>query len=162
MSTEHDWPNGDYMGMTCCICGVRSSGPHNAGKCYLHRDEPTPKSEEWERTPWKVVEVGELLAIIHRDGGHHTLEVGTAQSIDDAAAICHEWKVMPERIAELEAALAGMVRLHFADAETFEPNIPQTIAAVDLLAEAGRIVIDKDVRPRWIRARWIEEEPNAN
>ena len=42
MSTEHDWPDGDYMCMTCCICGVRFSGPHNAGKCYLHKDEPTP------------------------------------------------------------------------------------------------------------------------
>jgi len=45
MSTEHDWPDGDYMCKTCCICGVRFSGPHNAGKCYLHKDEPTPKSE---------------------------------------------------------------------------------------------------------------------
>ena len=30
----------------------------------------------------------ELLAVIHRDGGHHTEKVGFAQSVEDA---CAEW-----------------------------------------------------------------------
>lgn len=30
--------------------------------------------------------MGDLLAIIHRDGGHHEAEVGTAQAIKDAIA----------------------------------------------------------------------------
>lgn len=58
-TTPHDWPNGDYSGMTCRICGTRFSGPHNAGKCYLHKDEPTPRSEEWQPTPSLMIAIGE-------------------------------------------------------------------------------------------------------
>ena len=50
MSAEHDWPNGDYMGMTCCICGVRFSGPHNAPVCYLHRG--ASKVADGYGVPW--------------------------------------------------------------------------------------------------------------
>jgi len=70
-------------------------------------------------------------------------------------------RLIAERDA-FTAVLVGMVRLHFDESETFEACSSRTIAAVDLLVEAGRLVIDKDVRPHWIRARWIEEEPNAD
>lgn len=48
--------------------------------------------------------LGNLLAIIHRDGGHHTARVGIARSVDDA----HQaWAVLvrerDEALAEVEA-----------------------------------------------------------
>jgi len=32
----------------------------------------------------------ELLAVIHRDGGHHTDEVGVAQSVADAISLIYD------------------------------------------------------------------------
>lgn len=49
MTTPHDWPNVAYPDLTCCICGATFSGPHNAGKCYLHKDEPTPQTDKLVR-----------------------------------------------------------------------------------------------------------------
>jgi len=69
-------------------------------------------------------------------------------------------------IAERDAftdALAGMVRLHCPpDFTMFEVNAPETIVAVQLLADAGKVEIVKDYAPSWVRARWVEqEEANA-
>ena len=40
--------------------------------------------------PTKLLE--DLLAVIHRDGGHHTAKVGLEQSVQDARAKVNEWK----------------------------------------------------------------------
>jgi hypothetical protein len=34
-----------------------------------------------------------LLAVIHRDGGHHTSEVGVEQSVEDAYNVINELKL---------------------------------------------------------------------
>lgn len=44
-----------------------------------------------------------LLAIIHRDGGHHTEAVGTIQSITDASAQVGEWLQKNDELATLRA-----------------------------------------------------------
>lgn len=36
--------------------------------------------------------LGELLALIHRDGGHHTAEVGLQRSYNDAEIVLAAWK----------------------------------------------------------------------
>jgi len=46
--------------------------------------------------------IGDLLAIIHGDGGHHQDEVGTEQAIKDAAQVVYALRA---RIDELETAL---------------------------------------------------------
>jgi hypothetical protein len=43
--------------------------------------------------------LGNLLAVIHGDGGHHQIAVGTAQACMDAEATVHYYRA---RIAELE------------------------------------------------------------
>ena len=37
----------------------------------------------------------DLLATIHRDGGHHTESVGFEQSVKDAMRLVDAWKVEP-------------------------------------------------------------------
>jgi len=37
----------------------------------------------------------DLLATIHRDGGHHTEAVGVEQSVKDAMHLVDAWKVEP-------------------------------------------------------------------
>ena len=37
----------------------------------------------------------DLLATIHRDGGHHTEAVGLEQSVKDAMRLVDTWKVEP-------------------------------------------------------------------
>jgi hypothetical protein len=33
-----------------------------------------------------------LLALIHRDGGHHTMQVDVAQSLTDAEQVLYKWR----------------------------------------------------------------------
>lgn len=33
-----------------------------------------------------------LLALIHRDGGHHTMQVDIAQSLADAEQVLYKWR----------------------------------------------------------------------
>jgi hypothetical protein len=52
-------------------------------------------------------DLNNLLAIIHRDGGHHTEEVGTRQSVADAHRV---WAGLQEEVAWLRAALRELRR----------------------------------------------------
>jgi hypothetical protein len=45
----------------------------------------------------------ELLAVIHRDGGHHTAEVGIEQSCKDAERIIHEMRGLLGEVMEWHA-----------------------------------------------------------
>lgn len=55
--------------------------------------------------------LGDLLAIIHGDGGHHTADVGYPQSIDDAAErVCRERS--GRSAADNLGELRGMLVLH--------------------------------------------------
>jgi hypothetical protein len=58
---------------------------------------------ERERIDFLERSLGNLLAIIHRDGGHHTGRVGYRQSVDDAHKI---WAGLMTRIEALERELA--------------------------------------------------------
>ena len=48
---------------------------------------------EMERT-----DVYDLLAVVHRDGGHHTEEVGLAQSCSDAREVFYEFFGLVENL----------------------------------------------------------------
>lgn len=72
---------------------------------------------------------GDLLATIHRDGGHHTDSVGLVQSVKDAHTV---WSVLITQAESdaLKAELAEAQR-HYADAE-------QANVALDAQVEAMR------------------------
>ena len=44
-----------------------------------------------------------LLSVIHRDGGHHTAEVGVEQSLKDAERIIHEMRGLLREVMEWHA-----------------------------------------------------------
>ena len=48
----------------------------------------------------KLAEAHNLLAVMHRDGGHHTAEVGFEQSCKDAAQARHDLVAEVERLHE--------------------------------------------------------------
>jgi hypothetical protein len=54
----------------------------------------------------KVSVACDLLAVMHRDGGHHTAKVGFAQSCDDAREVRH---ALVDEVERLRAALDALV-----------------------------------------------------
>lgn len=52
---RHDWPDGDYVGATCRVCGVR--GFHHPKRapayCWPHWQE-AQREAEWNRAKWEA------------------------------------------------------------------------------------------------------------
>ncbi len=83
------------------------------------REMSERKFGDWEFTRWAVKEIDalrsrvtelepikDILAIIHRDGGHYTIEHGFKKSVEDAHLIWADLISKGERVAELDAQLA--------------------------------------------------------
>jgi DNA repair ATPase RecN len=68
-------------------------------------------AEAADRLEALEAELGNLLAIIHRDGGHHTGKVGYRKSVEDAHLV---WAKMREEADRLEALEAENKRLREA------------------------------------------------
>lgn len=51
---RHDWPDGDYVGATCQVCGIRGYGhPKRApAYCWSHWQE-AQREAEWTRAKWE-------------------------------------------------------------------------------------------------------------
>ena len=77
----------------------------------------------------------DLLARIHRDGGHHTEAVGFAQSVADADLKVSEWLLAAEERTALAAHDAALLRRLAAESAPGE----RADIAPWLLAEADRI-----------------------
>lgn len=67
----------------------------------------------------------DLLAIIHRDGGHHTEEVGENQSIVDASKEIYEDR---QRLYEMKELLRS---LSFAGVELEDPRMSYVVVQID-------------------------------
>lgn len=67
------------------------------GYCGDHK----ARGDEEEDRDNAMEMLGNLLAVIHRDGGHHTTEVGLEQSIEDANGVMAKvWAFADRALAE--------------------------------------------------------------
>lgn len=48
-----------------------------------------------------------LLALIHRDGGHHTMEVGIEQALVDAEQVLYKWRGAYDVLVPHNSKLTG-------------------------------------------------------
>ena len=67
-------------------------------------NEPTIESLQAELTSYRK-DMGELLAFIHGDGGHHQAKHGRKQSATDAVKLFHK---QAQEIATLKAGIAAV------------------------------------------------------
>jgi hypothetical protein len=58
---RHDWPDGNYVGATCTVCGVTGfSHPKRAPRlCWPHYQE-SQRDAEWRRAKWEADMVAEF------------------------------------------------------------------------------------------------------
>lgn len=65
----------------------------------------------WREVKQLRADIGNLLAIIHRDGGHHEGEVGTKQAIEDAKKVYYDLRAenaeMMEALEEARKVIEG-------------------------------------------------------
>jgi len=93
----------------------------------------------------------DLLAVIHRDGGKHTSEVGFAQSIADATEVLAARQAEIGRLrAVADELLSQRGRLEQMEAD-YHPGLPERRLADDLLDaiqqyEAAEAAGGNDVR----------------
>lgn len=66
-------------------------------ECFCNKTTP-----RWVHLPSEKVResLGSLLAVIHRDGGHHTSEVGVEQSAEDAEGVWVKRQTEIERLKQ--------------------------------------------------------------
>jgi hypothetical protein len=123
--------------------------------------------ERWEEgepdgpfvVPEYTPKLGDLLAYIHRDGGHHTAEVGEAQSIRDAIDVVCKWRDIacyPEPTPEASGvevdartAFLEKMRAHAVEAEAREKAALDALRGPDPIvwkAEGGRYDVYPSVR----------------
>lgn len=88
-----------------------------------------------------------LLARIHRDGGHHTEAVGLAQSVADADAAVVGWLELANELAHADAAIVRLFELNgtyyeaLRRAEALDAAHNSAQAAVPALREAAEIAL---------------------
>jgi hypothetical protein len=90
-----------------------------------------------------VDHLGEILAVIHGDGGHHTIKVGVAQSVSDAHAT---WAAVVRERDELRAQVA-FIR------DEYGVNADNGTMTRDALEQKIQVLIDER---RQLRARLVE------
>ena len=97
--------------------------------------------------------IEDLLAVIHRDGGHHTVNAGMERSIADAAVAIHD---KDKRIAFLEEQLRRIHRVGhnddclfcgFKDRQVMESNVIEGTAAMSAEEVAEKNVPVKPTPP---------------
>jgi hypothetical protein len=82
-----------------------------------------------------------LLAVIHRDGGHHTAFAGTTQSVKDAHAA---WGKTMRELDELRSELKQKNREHVALKDTAKKAIAYATASYhEAKAQAERLRVDR-------------------
>ena len=84
-----------------------SCGEHRVPREYAKFEA---KQRETERALVEWVEkrearIEDLLAVIHRDGGHHTINAGMERSIADAAQEIHRLRADAEKWIAIDAEL---------------------------------------------------------
>lgn len=83
---------------------------HNiAAGCYLPTMvKPLELVQEVLRLRKELEAAANLLAVIHRDGGHHTAAVGWAQSLTDAESAIHDSRLKHDTlVTEVETLRAA-------------------------------------------------------
>ena len=111
--SDHTCPAGNKV---CDKRRLRDSHGHLSWPCSIH-SEMLPHHADADGTPCgdgctiralkeENKELLNLLAIIHRDGGHHTEEVGIKQSINDAHKV---WAGLRENDYNLQAQVGVLV-----------------------------------------------------
>jgi predicted RNase H-like nuclease (RuvC/YqgF family) len=78
----------------------------------------------------------DLLAVIHRDGGHHTAQVGVTQSVRDAH---NKWAALTSRAEAAETKLAYQIKAAVVTAEYTRPILEKVSA---LEKETAEVVAD--------------------
>lgn len=94
------------------------SCPHGGNWQPLYTRPQPDLTAEVERLREDSKLLGNLLAVMHRDGGHHAFAVGNDQAMQDAMQVYYQHV---QRIAELEEAArqaldALQYKLHVVDA----------------------------------------------
>jgi hypothetical protein len=99
-----------------------------------HELEETRRELRAERTRAEKAEhaLGNLLAIIHRDGGHHQGRVGDEQAVKDAHERWGRLMQLADRAETAERELAEIKGLHplLADAFDKEPSLVPRVRAL--------------------------------
>jgi hypothetical protein len=82
-------------------CGIIHPGDREPGvmHCALPHEQKTVKLVDEQDYRDCVKLLCDLLAVIHRDGGHHTHEVGLAQSAKDAANILQRLQYLVSEVS---------------------------------------------------------------
>ena len=81
----------------------------------------------------KAVGLGDLLAVIHCDGGHYQAEHGTAMAIEDAIAVVHSIRAQNSAVDELAMLVRRLA--HMLQNSSPEMDLPKK--AMDYLKIAG-------------------------
>ena len=93
---------------------------------------PTPLYEG-EAMRVKLTGLGDLLAVIHCDGGHYQAEHGTAMAIEDAIAVVHSIRAQNSAVDELAMLVRRLA--HMLQNSSPEMDLPKK--AMDYLKIAG-------------------------
>ena len=122
------------------------------GKCWSYWEHYSGITrDQWAHAQECVRRLPGLLAVIHRDGGHHTDSVGLDDSIDDAHAAVAELRdraeraeagprgMSPRQIREFDAALAETGRL-LAELATTREALAEAKSQISELVFAGDLL----------------------
>lgn len=105
----------------------------NGGKPFgVSITTPTPLYEG-EAMRAKLTGLGDLLAVIHRDGGHYQAEHGTAKAIEDAIAAVHSLRAQVCAVDELAMLVRRLA--HTLQKSAPDSDLPKT--AMGYLKIAG-------------------------
>ena len=91
-------------------------------------------------------QLGNLLALIHRDGGHHQTDVGAEQALIDAQKVLLDWRqshdelaVREKQIVMLREAIGAWDRSEPEELQDAEAGLLKALAATE--ADLGRYIL---------------------
>lgn len=107
MSAANDESSREAATSTVGLCGcgrrIRYMTPsgdacNKYGRCLTYEEQ----GEALRQANMRLLS---LLALIHRDGGHHTMQVDIAQSLADAEQVLYKWRGAYDVLVPQNAAL---------------------------------------------------------
>ena len=99
----------------------------------LHDDESPGLISITDKMRARITGLGDLLAVIHRDGGHYQAEHGTAKAIENAIAAVHSLRAQVCAVDELAMLVRRLA--HTLQKSAPDSGLPKT--AMDYLKIAG-------------------------
>ena len=108
LKDELELAGNDAIRQGKCIADLEQENKSMARILQWGRCDDSRLAKAYGRIGDLEQQLGDLLAIIHRDGGHHTAKVGTKQSVEDAHKVWAELEQANETIRKLEEAKEEM------------------------------------------------------